>query len=84
MKEPVPPLSIIPIKGEGARPEPVPESIAPKRVVPKEQVLRVAMTFRPIHSDHQKLKRLAQETGHSMQEFLDEAIREWLAARGVG
>jgi len=84
MKEPVPPLSIVPIKGEGAQPKHDPKSSDPKRVVPKEQVLRVAMTFRPIHSDHQKLKRLAQESGRSMQEFLDEAIREWLAARGVG
>jgi hypothetical protein len=83
MKEPIPPLSIIPIKGEGARPEAPPSANTPKRVVPKEQVMRVAMTFRPIHADHQKLKRLAHETGHSMQEFLDEAIREWLVARGL-
>lgn len=86
-KQPVSPLTVIPVRqdraGEGAPPNaPADEDMTLSPLLkPKEEVIRVAMTLRPKREHHRILKRAAQQTGRSMQEFLDEALEEWLRSR---
>lgn len=86
-KQPVSPLSVISVRQDKAGEEA--PSNAPNDndtafsplLKPKEEVIRVAMTLRPKRQHHRVLKRAAQHTGRSMQEFLDEALEEWLRSR---
>lgn len=84
-KQPLSPLSSIDImsgtgEGEGARPEPASPGVKP--IHARERHLRITMSLRLKVQDHTDLKRISHETNRSMQEFVDEAIHEWLAARG--
>jgi hypothetical protein len=66
-------LSSIAIKGQGARPEPLPEV--------GEQLERVALTYRASVAVHETLRRLSFEERRPIQEMLDEAVARWLDGR---
>ncbi|MBV8097275.1 MAG: hypothetical protein JOY71_29785 [Acetobacteraceae bacterium] len=76
-KAPVSSLEVIPVKGQGAKPEPVLPASSPR---PRDEP-RTAMTWRPRISVHDRLRHIAFHDRRSMQELIDEAVDEWLNKR---
>ncbi len=53
-----------------------------RSLAPEAREPRVTLTFRPTTGDHERLRRLAFQLDCSMQDIMEEAIREKLAAVG--
>jgi hypothetical protein len=72
--------AIIPVKGEAAKPEPMPEKAdKPVRdyVVPTEEA-REGLTIRILMTDKKRLKAMAYHENRTQQSLLDQALGEFL------
>lgn len=73
--------SLIPVKGEAARPE-VLESTAARDFVGPTKEDRDGFTVRVLRADHSRLKEMAYKQDRKKQSLLDQAIAEFLDRSG--
>lgn len=81
-KTPLSPLSsILPAKGEAARPEAAPAK-APGEPASQEKAPRDGLTIRILASDNRRLRKAVFMENRSKQSLLDQAISEFLDRTG--